>query len=218
MARRRRNSDLRDRRLATGWSTRAYMPMRSRRRAPVLQAEADGRRLARVSDVDPGQAADGVLGDAAVLPPEPGGGPGAAGLRAILAALHQQGRREDPCGSNRNPFSTYFGLGAQFWCADFVAWCIDTTGDHDRRVAWGPPSAVRTITAWAERHGLLVSVPERGDIFTYRNGAHCGLVTGSNVDRFTTVEGNTTGRDGKTCWVAQHTRRVDEIYYFVRWV
>jgi hypothetical protein len=29
-----------------------------------------------VSDVDPGQAADGVLGDAAVLPPEPAdGGP-----------------------------------------------------------------------------------------------------------------------------------------------
>jgi len=170
-----------------------------------------------VSDVDPGQAADGVLGDAAVLPPEPGGGPAAAALRAVSAALHQQGRREDPCGSNRNPYSAYFGFGAQFWCADFVAWCIDTTGDNDRRVAWGLPSAVRAITAWAERSGLVVPVPERGDIFTYRNGAHCGLVTGSTFERFTTVEGNTTGRDGRTCWVAQHTRRVDETYYFVRW-
>jgi hypothetical protein len=170
-----------------------------------------------VSDVDPGQAADGVLGDATVLPPESGDGPGAVALRAVAAGLRQQGRREDPCGSNRNPYSTYFGFGAQFWCADFVAWCIDTTGDHDRRIAWGPPSAVRTITAWAERRRLVVPVPARGDIFTYRNGAHCGLVTGSTGERFTTVEGNTTGRDGRTCWVAQHTRRVDETYWFVRW-
>jgi CHAP domain len=174
-----------------------------------------GRKLARVSEVDPEQAADGVVGDAAVLPPEPGDG--AAALRAVAAALHQQGRREVPCGSNRNPYSAYFGYGAQFWCADFVAWCVDTTGDRDRRVAWGAPSAVRTISAWAERSGLVVSSPARGDIFTYRNGAHCGLVTGSDGKRFTTVEGNTTGRDGKTCWVAQHTRRVDETYYFVRW-
>ena len=170
-----------------------------------------------MSDVDPGQAGDGVLGDATVLPPEPGNGPGAAALHAVAAALRQQGRREDPCGSNHNPYSTYFGFGAQFWCADFVAWCIDTTGDRDRRVAWGPPSAVRTITAWAERGKLVVPAPARGDIFTYRNGAHCGLVTGCSGERFTTIEGNTTGRDGKTCWVAQHTRRVDETYYFVRW-
>ena len=170
-----------------------------------------------MSDVDPGQAAVGVIGDAAVLPPEPGDGPGAAALRTVATALRQQGRREDPCGSNRNPYSTYFGFGPQFWCADFVAWCIDTTSDHDRRVAWAPLSAVRTITAWAERSALLVPEPERGDIFTYRNGAHCGFVTGGHGERFTTVEGNTTGRDGKTCWVAQHTRRVDETYYFVRW-
>jgi hypothetical protein len=193
------------------------MPVRSRRGTPLLQVRADGRRLARVSDVDPGQAADGILGDAAVRPPEPGDGPGAAALRAVAAGLHQQGRREEPCGSNRNPYSSYFGFGAQFWCADFVAWCIDTTGDHDRHVVWGPPSAVRSITAWAVRDKLVVPAPARGDIFTYRNDAHCGLVTGSNGERFTTIEGNTTGRDGKTCWVAQHTRRVDETYYFVRW-
>src|SRR6476469_5449027 len=144
------------------------MRERSRRHVPVLQHGVDGRRLARVSDVDPSQAADGVLGDAAVLPPEPGDGPSAAALHALAAALHQQGRREDPCGSNRNPYSTYFGFGAQFWCADFVAWCVDTTSDRDRRVPWGPPSAVRTITGWAERNGLVVPAPERGDIFTYR--------------------------------------------------
>jgi hypothetical protein len=170
-----------------------------------------------VSDVDPTQAVDGVIGDAFVLPPEPGNGPGAHALRAVAAALRQQGRREDPCGTNRNPYSTYFGFGAQFWCADFVAWCIDTTGNHDKRVPWGPPSAVRTIIAWAERKSLVAALPERGDIFTYRNGAHCGLVTGGGDGRFTTIEGNTTGRDGKTCWVAQHTRRIDETYYFVRW-
>ncbi|MFL5931753.1 MAG: CHAP domain-containing protein [Gaiellaceae bacterium] len=138
--------------------------------------------------------------------------------RAVVLALRQQGMRENPCGSNRNPYSAYFGFGPQEWCADFVGWSFDQTGNRDRKVPWGHPSAVLNITAWARGRGLIVPTPRRGDIFTYRNGAHTGLVTGVTGTTFKTIEGNTSGPDGRTCWVAQHTRATnDGRYFFVRW-
>ena len=104
--------------------------------------------------------------------------------------------REKPCPTNRNPYSTYFGYGPQYWCADFVAWCFDRTGNRDRKVPWGYPSSVANITVWAQRRGLIVSSPRRGDIFTRRDGAHAGLVVGVGGGTFSTIEGNTTGPAG----------------------
>jgi hypothetical protein len=188
----------------------------------------------RPVDVDPTQSPDGTLGppeveqageeavDAAAVD-ELGAAAEIAtrGMqpgRAVVLALTQQGMRENPCGSNRNPYSTYFGFGPQEWCADFLGWSFDQTGNRDRKVPWGHPSIVRNITAWARGRGLIVPTPRRGDIFTYRNGAHAGLVTSVTGTKFKTIEGNTSGPDGRTCWVAQHTRATnDGRYFFVRW-
>lgn len=180
-------------------------------------------------DVDPEQASEGAL-DPPVVEEQPAPPPDDVGdlevqvvegdqaLRAVALALGQQGMREQPCPTNRNPYSTYFGHGPEFWCADFVAWCFDRTGNQDKKVPWGYPSAVRNITAWAQNNRLIVGAPQRGDIFTYRNGAHTGLVTAAGGGTFSTVEGNTTGPDGTSCWVAQHKRSTtDGRYYFVRW-
>jgi CHAP domain len=181
-------------------------------------------------DVDPTQAKDGTVGpaevdetaDAPTVEDEGGAAETATrGMqpeRAVVLALTQQGMRETPCGSNRNPYSAYFGFGPQEWCADFLGWSFDRTGNRDKRVPWGHPSAVRNITAWARARGLIVPKPRRGDIFIYRNGAHTGLVTGVTATVFKTIEGNTSGPDGRTCWVAQQTRATnDGRYYFVRW-
>ena len=183
------------------------------------------------ADVDPTQASEGTLGPPEVeetvdddaldeLGAAPMGTPtrGMQPERAVVLALTQQGMRENPCGSNRNPYSTYFGFGPQEWCADFLGWSFDRTGNRDKKVPWGHPSAVRNITAWARQRGLIVPTPRRGDIFTYRNGAHTGLVTAVTGRTFKTIEGNTSGPDGRTCWVAQHTRATDDgRYFFVRW-
>lgn len=140
----------------------------------------------------------------------------AHGQRAAALALAQKGVREDPLGSNNNPYSRYFGFGPQFWCADFVSWAFDRTGNRDRRVPWGPPSAVVNITRWGQSHGYMMSRPEAGAIFTYRNGKHTGIVTGVGGGSFATIEGNTTGPDGSTTYVWTHQRRNDGSYYFIR--
>lgn len=140
----------------------------------------------------------------------------AHGWRAVLAALKQKGVRESPCGSNNNPYSRYFGYGPQFWCADFVSWAFDTTGNRDRKVPWGYPSNVSNITTWGKRTGNVLRGPKPGAMFNYRNGKHIGFVVRVEGSRFLTVEGNTSGPDGRVCWVWTHSRLASGPFVFVR--
>jgi hypothetical protein len=137
--------------------------------------------------------------------------------RALALALTQKGIRETPPGSNVNIYSQYFGFGAQFWCADFVAWSLDKTGNENRKVPWGYPSRVENITAWGQRNGKVHGQPRKGDIFTRKDGMHTGWVVSSQGTRFSTIEGNTDGPDGRVVWVAAHERdAADGLYFFIR--
>lgn len=174
---------------------------------------------------DPSQSATGIVADLEIDATEDPIREAAAdileesghGHRAIALALTQKGVRENPPGSNRNPYSAYFGFGPQFWCADFVSWAFDRTGDRNRRLPWGGPSAVVNITQWGLNHHYIVRAPERGAIFTYKNGAHTGMIISVNGSAFDTIEGNTTGPNGQTTWVWSHSRRDDGSYYFIRY-
>jgi CHAP domain len=151
-----------------------------------------------------------------------GGGAAASSItahqrRALALAVSQKGPRETPLGSNCNPYSRYFGFGCQFWCADFVAYCVDRTGNHDHKVPWGYPSAVRNITAWGQRNGKIHSRPQKGDIFTRKDGGHTGFVLNAQGSGFMTIEGNTGGPLGDV-YVASHQRDASSgLYYFVRY-
>ncbi len=142
--------------------------------------------------------------------------------RAMALALSQKGIRETPPGSNIQKYSQYFGYGAQFWCADFVAFCMDKTGNRDRKVPWGYPSACDNIAAWGKRTGKIHSQPRKGDIFLKKNrepGAdpndciHTGFVTKVDGSKFMTIEGNTSGPRGDV-YVATHARDASSGGYF----
>lgn len=136
--------------------------------------------------------------------------------RALQLAVSQKGIRETPPGSNCQIYSKYFGFGCQFWCADFVAYCLDKTGNQDKKVPWGYPSAVRNITAWGQQHGFIHSTPQKGDIFTRKDGMHTGWVLSAQGSSFMTIEGNTSGPTGDV-YVASHQRDSSGgLYFFVR--
>jgi hypothetical protein len=191
---------------------------------PELRADPAEAKKGVLDDEDPAEfeqleleAAVGVvLGDA---DDESGGAapPISAHQQRMLAlAVTQKGMREQPAGSNNNMYSRYFGFGAQFWCADFIAYCLDMTGNKEKKVPWGYPSAVKNITAWGQRNGKIQNMPMKGDIFTRRNAKHAGFVLSSNGTKFMTIEGNTTGPDGDL-YVASHSRdAAGEEYFFVR--
>jgi hypothetical protein len=207
----------------------------------ITQEEAEGRPELLA---DPTKAKEGVLDDEdpakfealeleaaeeVVLAEEEGDeeGEGAGGgaaapaisahqRRALALAVSQKGMREHPPGSNKNKYSRYFGFGAQFWCADFVAFCLDKTGNRDRKVPWGYPSAVKNITAWGQRNRKIHNRPQKGDIFTRQDGKHTGLVLSAQGLSFTTIEGNTSGSEGDI-YVASHARDASPgMYFFVR--
>jgi hypothetical protein len=205
--------------------------------AEITREEAEKHPALRA---DPAKAKEGVLDDQnpefeaselqaaehAVLGGE-GAGAAAGGAaapsitahqrRALALAVTQKGTRENPLGSNCNPYSRYFGFGCQYWCADFVSFCVDRTGNRDHKVPWGYPSAVRNITAWGQRHGRIHSRPQKGDIFTRKDGGHTGFVLDARGSSFMTIEGNTSGPLGDV-YVASHQRdAASGLYYFVRY-
>jgi hypothetical protein len=131
--------------------------------------------------------------------------------KALALALSQKGIRENPIGSNKQKYSEYFGFGKQRWCADFVAWCMDRTGNRDHKVPWGYPSACNNIAAWGKKTGKLHNQPRKGDIFVKKDAmnpnqcVHTGFVTSVDGSMFMTIEGNTSGPQGDV-YVAPHSR------------
>ena len=86
----------------------------------------------------------------------------------------------------------------QPWCAAFVSWVL--------MQAFGKATATAMLKHWPYVYcptlGNLFTKhanPEVGDIVIfYRGGtfAHTGIVTAVNGDKFTTIEGNTSGASG----------------------
>lgn len=128
--------------------------------------------------------------------------------KIIEIALSQIGVKEQPAGSNKVIFNTWFygkevfdgdKPGAKYpWCGAFVSWCFDQAGfnlgtiDYKRGFA-GCPYAVRNLKKW----GRMVTVPQPGDVvfFDWQGDGifdHTGIFVkdlGSGL--FQAVEGNT---------------------------
>jgi hypothetical protein len=81
---------------------------------------------------------------------------------------------------------------------------------------------VKNITLWRQKHGKIHDMPKKGDIFTYKNHGHTGLVLSAHGSSFITIEGNTgppagTSSPSDSVWVASHSRDAsDGTYFFVR--
>lgn len=118
------------------------------------------------------------------------------GHRAVKQALTQRGVREsggEDGGVPHQRYVRYFlpNAGRLPWCAYFVSWCFDTTGDRNHRMPWSNAGYVGSIHDWARANGQVVKVPQHGDIFGVGT-QHTGLVAGSDPQRriVWTIEGN----------------------------
>jgi hypothetical protein len=132
------------------------------------------------------------------------------GEKAVTRALPYIGLRENPFGSNCQPFSVYFGMPCVPWCALFVSKNFDLNGD--RKLSWTYVASVSSILEWGQRTGNISRTPRRGDIFILKgNGeSHTGIVRSVNGNRYTTVEGNYDNS------VQSVIREITSNTYFVR--
>ena len=180
-------------------------PTVSRERAATSKLSATDALFERVVN-------EGIIEEVRLSPQELLFTPKDFRQRALKQGLSQVRYKEQPFGSNCNKFSRYFGKGCQAWCADFVSWAFDSTGNRDKRVAWRNPSAVASILQWAKRTKNVVKTPKPGDIFLIRkNGvSHTGLIRSVGRRTFTTIEGNASNR------VRSVKRSLSKGYVFVR--
>lgn len=113
--------------------------------------------------------------------------------RLITLARAELGTQENPKGSNNVKYNTwYYGHpvsgDAYPWCMVFVQWCFYALGQTlPYRTA-----SCSALLGWyrANDKTTVHDNPVPGDIVIYNFG-HTGIVTGSNGDSITAIEGNT---------------------------
>lgn len=141
-------------------------------------------------------------------------------LNKVLAlAAADIGYGEEPLGSNNTKFGAAYGLQGQPWCVMAPWYWFREAGERMAFFGGGKTASCGTLLRWYREQGLTVPVEEiqRGDIAILnfsgtKDTQHCGLVTQTwwgphGLDRFETIEGNTTnGKGGGEWYVAQKIR------------
>lgn len=144
------------------------------------------------------------------------------GDRVCWVARSQVGVMENPAGSNRVKYNTwYYGRSvsgsAYPWCMTNVQWVCDQAGF---------PLPYRTASCsdllnWYRRNKpeCIVKTPEVGDIIIYSWG-HTGIVYDTGVTLVFAVEGNTDrGNDANGGQVQERQRKLTEVSAFIRpWI
>lgn len=108
--------------------------------------------------------------------------------------------------------SSYFGTNGVPFCAMFVSWVFDQCGEEEPYL---PTAGCGTMLARARSAGLVLpdtrgAIP--GDVVIFDWGYdnighdHVGLVEANRGGYIQTIEGNTTGPDGRSGCVARRTR------------
>lgn len=149
---------------------------------------------------------------------------------AINTVLNQAkkdvGVSEEPPGSNRGKRVEQMlkntGLGGGHpWCAAAVAtWGLEAIG-----ATWPLPRAAAcdTLLDFAERKGILRSLPLAGDVFLIMqsptDAIHTGLVLEVIGNEIKTIEGNTNaGGSAEGYMVKERTRTQKSSIKYIRWI
>lgn len=140
--------------------------------------------------------------------------PSSAVDRVIARFESQVGVTEAPPGSNRTPYTEWYGLTGP-WCAMFVSWCFALEGSPlaastSKGFAYTPSGA-----AWFRKQDRWTTEPAPGHVVFFdfpgdgvNRISHVGIVTGVHGDgSIETIEGNTDERGGRTGGKVMRRRR-----------
>lgn len=87
------------------------------------------------------------------------------GQKALDFAINEIGNHEDPWGSNRQKYGSWYGFNGVPWCAIFESYCFGHTGTPTYHYA---ACLYIYLDAASNRNDLkLVWTPQRGDIVIY---------------------------------------------------
>jgi len=132
----------------------------------------------------------GPTGPGPITPPT---GPGDANFAGRVVALAQhelaKGVREEPLGSNRQPYSAFWGRPPEPWCADFVSYVCRQSGNKDINFA-----SVDMLLGHLKKTGQFhTNNPKPGDIIIFDWNRH-----DSDPSEHTGFVESVYQKDGKT--------------------
>jgi hypothetical protein len=119
---------------------------------------------------------------------------------ALARAKSYLGYTESPPGTNGNMFGAWYGMNYEPWCAMFVTYCFEMSGDSPSFAKGSKYSYVPYVVqdARAGRNGLATtSSPVPGDLVCYdwqRDGVfdHIGFFESGTTFSWKAIEGNTS--------------------------
>jgi hypothetical protein len=155
-----------------------------------------------------------------------------AGMSALAEATKYIDLKEDPPGSNKTQFGTWFGIDGVPWCNIFVSYCFQLGAGYELCQGFqgagtrpGKGCAyVPTTKAWLVATGMWVgrTQPLAGDIaiFNWDGGRpdHIGIVElDLGAGQFRSIEGNTAvGNDSNGGQVMLRQRNILQVDGFGR--
>ena len=118
-----------------------------------------------------------------------------------------------------NEATQYYGYNGVAWCCIFQWSIFNKSGHGDLFIGGGKTASCSEVTQWYQARGKFGTTPKTGALVVYGpgGGSHIGLVesvSGSGINDYVSIEGNTSGATGGLAARKQYGNRRSDVYGF----
>lgn len=118
-----------------------------------------------------------------------------------------------------NAATEYFGWNGVAWCCIFQWSVFNKSGHGDLFMGGGKTASCSDVTEWYQARGKFGKTPKVGALVVYGpgGGSHIGIVesvSGSGINDYVSIEGNTSGANGGLAARKQCGDRRADVYGF----
>ena len=118
-----------------------------------------------------------------------------------------------------NEATQYYGYNGVAWCCIFQWSIFNKSGHGDLFMGGGKTASCSEVTQWYQARGKFGTTPKIGALVVYGpgGGSHIGLVesvSGSGINDYVSIEGNTSGATGGLAARKQYGNRRSDVYGF----
>lgn len=118
-----------------------------------------------------------------------------------------------------NEATQYYGYNGVAWCCIFQWSIFNKSGHGDLFMGGEKTASCSEVTQWYQARGKFGTTPKTGALVVYGpgGGSHIGLVesvSGSGINDYVSIEGNTSGATGGLAARKQYGNRRSDVYGF----
>ena len=118
-----------------------------------------------------------------------------------------------------NEATQYYGYNGVAWCCIFQWSVFNKSGHGNLFMGGGKTASCINVTQWYQARGKFGKTPKAGALVVYGpgGGSHIGLVesvSGSGINDYVSIEGNTSGATGGLAARKQYGNRRNDVYGF----